>query len=202
MNKWIVLLTTAVSNPDNKITDTEYRKCLYTQQILNWLNKTNFFIVVVESSGYDFPDINNERLHKVIFKITKSLPSNSQYEAISILHAINEIKNYEFYKNCTHILKVTGRYFLDDIENHLNSKPQDKDLYLQKHRNDKIQWQNSEYYGIKKDLMEDFLKKVINTGFMEKKLWEFSIDNKSGCHIGYFKNDNRRGGDNLLIKNL
>lgn len=201
MNKYIVLLTTAVSNSANTITDTEYRKKLYTQQILKWLYKTNFTIVVVESSGYDFPHIINERLHKISFRIKEKLPSSSQYEAISILYAINEIKNCNFYTNCTHILKVTGRYFLNDIEKHLNSKPQDKDLYLQKHRNDKIKWQNSEYYVIRKDLFINFLDSVKTTGLMEHKLWQFSI-NKSGCHIGYFKNNIRRGGDNLLIKNL
>jgi len=36
---------------------------------------------------------------------------------------------------------------------------------------------------------------------MEHALWKFSIG-KSGCHIGYFENNIRRGGDNLLIKNL
>ena len=200
-NKWIVLLTTAVSSSSNKITDTEYRKNLYSEQILKWLNKTNFMIVVVESSGYNYPNINNERLYKVSFKITEKFSSSSQYEANSILYALNEISNCDFYKNCTHILKVTGRYFLDNIENHLNSKPQNKDLYLQKHRNDKIKWQNSEYYGIRKQLFPVFLENVKTIGLMEKELWKFSI-NKTGCHIGYFENNIRRGGDKLLIKNL
>ena len=201
MNKWIVLLTMAVSNSSNTIIDSEYRKKLYAFQIMEWLNKTNCIIVVIESSGYDFPYIENERLHKITFKITENLNSSSQYEAISILHALNEIKDTDYYNECTHILKVTGRYFLYDIENHLNSKPQDKDLYLQKHRNEKIRWQNSEYYGIRKQLFEILLKHVKTSGLMEHTLYNFSI-NKSGCFIGYFKNNIRRGGDNLLIENL
>jgi hypothetical protein len=201
MNNWIVLLTAAVSNTTNTIHDTEYRKQLYYKQILQWLEKTNYIIVIVESSGYDFPNITHDRLHKITFKFDKPMPSSSQYEAHSILYAIKNIKDCDFYKNCTHILKVTGRYFLSDIEKHLNSKPQDKDLYLQKHRNNNIKWQNSEYYGIRKELFEILLKDVQTAGLMEHELWNFSIG-KSGCHIGYFQNDIKRGGDNLLIKDL
>jgi len=202
MNNWIILLTTAVNNFNNTIKDSEYRKQLYNYQISQWLKRTTFKIVVVESSGYHFPDIINERLHKVTFKFDSELASSSQYEARSILYALNDIKNTDFYNNCTHILKVTGRYFLENIEQHLNSHPQGKDLYLQKHRNDSIKWQNSEYYGIKKELFPLFLESVKDIGFMEHCLWIFSIDNKSFCHIGYFRNNIRRGGDHLLIKNL
>jgi len=201
MNKWIVLLTAAISNISNTIHDVEYRKQLYSKQILQWLEKTNYTIVIVESSGYDFPDIKHDRLHKITFKFTTTLPSSSQYEANSILYAIENIKDCDFYKNCTHILKVTGRYFLPDVEKELNSKPQDKDLYLQKHRNNNIKWQNSEYYGIRKELFDTLLENVKINGLIEHELWRFSIG-KSGCHIGYFENNIRRGGDNLLIKNL
>lgn len=201
MNKWIILLTTAVSNSNNTIKDTKHRIQLYTSQILLWLKNTRYIIVVVESSGYDFPHIKHERLHKLTFKFTTILASSSQYEANSILYALNQIKNTEFYNNCTHILKVTGRYFLNNIENHLNSKPQDKDLYLQKRRNNNSKWQNSEYYGIRKELFDNLLQNVKTIGLMENELWLFSI-NKSGCHIGYFNNNIRRGGDNMLIKQL
>jgi len=201
MNKWIILLTMAVSNIKGDIKDTNYRKNLYATQLFRWLKYTNFKIVIVESSGFDFPNINHERLSKISFRFNEPLTSSSQYEANSILYALNHIKDTDYYKNCTHILKVTGRYFLNGIENHLTSKPQDKDLYLQRHRNDEIKWQNSEYYGIRKELLENFINTVKNSGLMENKLWDFSIG-KSGCYIGYFKNNIRRGGDNLLIENL
>lgn len=201
MNRWIVLLTTAISNPTNTMKDSEYRKELYCEQIQKWLDNTNLTIVVVESSGYDYPDITHEKLHKVSFKITQGLSSSSQYEAKSILYALNEIRDCEFYKNCTHILKVTGRYFLENVENHLQSVSQDEDLYLQKHNNPVIQWQNSEYYGIRKELFEPFASIVNVCGLMEKELWKFSQD-KRVCRIGYFKNNIRRGGDKLLIANL
>ena len=201
MINWIVLLTTAVSNVNNTISDTEYRKELYNSNILKWLNNTNYIIVVVESSGYDFPDIVHDRLYKISFKFETGLASSSQYEAQSIIYALEKIKNTDFYNNCTHILKVTGRYFLENIEEHLNSQLQDKDLYLQKHFNDVIKWQNTEYYGIKKELFLSFLEPIIDVGFIEHRLYDFAID-KSCSYIGYFPNNIRRGGDNLLIENL
>ena len=97
MNKWVVLLTMAISNSFNTITDTEYRKKLYIYQIMQWLNNTNFIIVVIESSGYNFPEIENERLHKISFKLTEKLSSTSQYEANSILYALDIIKNTQYY---------------------------------------------------------------------------------------------------------
>jgi hypothetical protein len=111
MNKWIILLTTAINNSLNTIKDSDFRKVLYIKQIKRWLNETKYDIVLVESSGYNFPEIIHERLHKVIFKINNSLSSSSQYEAVSISQALENIQNKDFYINCTHILKVTGRYF-------------------------------------------------------------------------------------------
>ena len=200
MNNWIVLLTTSVNNSYNNMIDTDFRKVLYHTQIKRWLNETNYDIVVVESSGYDFPEIEHERLHKVVFKINEHLPTSSQYEAISISNALDNIRNKDFYINCSHILKVTGRYFLKDITNHLNNVEQNKDLYLQHHFN--INWQNSEYFGIRKELFDLFIESGIKKiNLMENELSKFSVC-KSMCRIGPFQNDIRRGGDNMLITNL
>jgi len=202
MNNWIILLTTAIDNPSHTITDTEFRKELYKKQINRWLNETNYIIVVVESSGYDFSDITHERLYKVSFIINTILPSSTEYEAISIIYSLNKIKNTKYYTNCTHILKITGRYFLKNLQIILDTTEQNKDLYLQKIFSKNNLWQNSEYYGIRKDLYCSFLKSVITTpGLMEHKLWTFASD-KNICRIGTFPNDIRRGGDNVLIENL
>ena len=194
-NNWIVLLTTAVNNSN----DAEYRKELYERQINRWLNETNYEIVVVESTGYDFP-IQHERLHKIIFTITEEFSSSTQYEAKSISYALKCIKNENYYKNCSHILKVTGRYFLENIENTLKNYEPGLDLYLQKHFSDG--WQNSEYYGIRKKLFDLFVNPII----YENKLMESCLSNfarnKHICRIGTFPNNVKRGGDNRLFENL
>jgi hypothetical protein len=200
-NKWIVLLTTSINNNNKPFSDTEinFRKGLYTKQINKWLQNTPFHIVIIESSGYEFPEISHERLHKYTFQITRKINSSSQYEAESILYVLEKIKNTNFLKNCTHILKVTGRYFLENIEQELNKKTPNFDLYLQIHRRNN--WQNSEYYGIKKELFEPLAISVKENGLFEVKLFDFSTD-KSVCFLNPFPNDIKRGGDGLLINPL
>ena len=206
-NNWIVLLTTCVQPTITQNDGNEYnekkindRKELYIKQINRWLNETNLQIVVVDSSGYKFLEINNKRLTVIDFNIDTKLSGSSQYEAISIIYALNKIKEMNILNNCTHILKVTGRYFLENIEDTLNNTEQDLDLYLQTHRNDDIKWQNTEYYGIKKDLLTPMLESIINKGLMENNLYNYSLD----CNytkIGPFKNNIKRE-DNLLIEDL
>ena len=197
-NKWIILLTTAVNND-------EKRKKLYINSINKWLKNTSFDIFVVESSNYNFDEIKNDRLHVYTFKFNKKLNSSSQYEAISILNILNNIKNNEKYNNIynesTHILKVTGRYYLDNIEKILNNLENDKDLYLQIHRKNKNKWQNSEYFGIRKELLEELANTIKYEGLIEKKLYKFSLD-KDYIKFGPFKNNIRRGGDNKLYSYL
>jgi hypothetical protein len=193
-NKWLILLTTAVNND-------EERKKIYLHAINQWLNNTSFDIFVVESSEYTFDEIKNDRLHVHTFKFNEKLASSSQYEAKSILHILNKLKNDDKYKECTHILKVTGRYYLDGIEDVLTNVENDKDLYLQIHRKEDIKWQNSEYLGIRKEWMEELVNTIKEEGIFEHKLYDFSL-NKEFIHIGPFKNNVKRGGDGTVISDL
>jgi len=192
-DKWIILLTTAVNNDDE-------RKNIYIESITKWLNNTPFNIFVVESSNYPFNEFkDNERFYCHTFSFNEKFPSSSQSEANSILNILDNIKDNEKYKKCKYILKVTGRYYLDGIENVLNNLEDNKDLYLQIHR--KNNWQNSEYYGIKKELLNELCLNIKEIGLFENKLFEFS-NNKNWVNIGPFKNNIKRGGDGLIINEL
>ena len=193
-NKWIILLTTAVNND-------EERKKIYINSINKWLNNTSFDIFVVESSDYNFDEIKNDRLYVHTFKFNEKLSSSSQYESRSILNILNNIKNNNKYNESTHILKVTGRYYLDNIEEVLNNLENNKDLYLQIHRNNDNKWQNSEYFGIRKELLEELADTIKDLGLFENKLYDFSL-NKDFIQFGPFKNDVKRGGDNTLLSDL
>lgn len=194
-NKWIILLTIAV-NVNN---ESEYRKKLYRIQILNWLHYTDYYIYVIESTGAHL-NITHERLKFVSFKLPK-LATSSQSEATSILHILNNIKNDPVYIDCTHILKVTGRYFLHNINGVLNNCVPDLDVYIQ-HRHG-IKSQNTEYFGIRKTLLEKFLLTVVNEGLMENKFYEFILKNKlKVIRIGPFANNVARGGDKQIFRQL
>lgn len=204
--KWVILLTTCISpavygmTEEEKKIDTEKRKNLYEKQIKKWLEYTSYPIYVVESSGYDFPNIEKKDNRLKIFTHTNptSLPSSSQYEARSILYALENMNDVH---DEDYILKVTGRYFLPNIENSLKNTSKDKDIFLQIHRNKKDKFQNSEYFGMKKKDMKDFSESVKDIGLMEEILFTYTND-KPFETLGPFDNDVARGGDKLVIDKL
>ena len=203
-NKWLVLLTTCVKTSSNSIKEQVYRIHLYKTQIQKWLNNTNYHIVVVESSGYDICNniTPNERLHSYT-TIIPNCASSSQSEARSMLYVHELIKNEDFYINCTHILKVTGRYYLQNIEHVLeNYSLQNMNMYVQKHKNISIRWQNTEYYGIKKQLLKEFLETVVVSGIMEHKLYDFISIHRKTVLLPGFPNNIARGGDKIIINPL
>lgn len=192
VNKWIVLLTSSIV--PNEATD---RRTLYRTQILKWLQHTNLHIFIVENTGWKFPFIVHPRFHVISYVNNIPFNSSSKFEAHAILHAMEKLPMYQQFNDCTHILKVTGRYYFHGIENVLNNTGDNADLYLQTHRNPMDKWQHSEYYGIKKELMCEFINSVQNK-LMEQALYEFS-EFKQFHHIGPFENNIPRGGDKMIM---
>jgi hypothetical protein len=193
--KWAVLLTSCVrvKNPDDK------RKEYYLRAINDWLEKTNLPIFIVESSNYTFPEFNDTRLKVFSFNLENE-PSTSQYEAKSILNAMEYFKND--FTNYTHILKVTARYYLD-VEEIIRYVPENSEIILQHCVNHSIQWNNSEIYGFKIGHEQLFLNDIINLGFMETTIYKYALN-----HIMYrlppIPNiyNVERGGDRLIINPL
>lgn len=101
-------------------------------------------------------------------------------------------------KNCKYILKVTGKYYLENV---LEDCDKTKDMFLQKHR--KSDYQNSEYFGMSKNIFEDFIEnnEISATKSMEKYLYEYSGKNGNWTTIGYFPNNVKRA-DGSLVKEL
>jgi hypothetical protein len=196
-NKWIILLTMCV-NPnqtDKSYTQDEvnYRKELYINVINKWLNKTSLPIYVVESSGYTFDEIKNDRLTVFSFEGEK-YGNSSLAEKYSILYALDKLKSVD----CNYVLKVTGKYFLENIEYVLDQLPDDYDIYTQQHRIPGIQ--NSEYYGIKKELFYDFANTCCD-GVMENHLYNYML-NKKVIDIPFQFSNNVARGDGSIISNL
>lgn len=194
---WIVILTTAVNNDP-------IREQLYKTQIMKWLYLTNLPIFVIESSNNHFmSDIDHPNLFFYTFKLDHRFDkrTSSIKEAMSLDYLMSMIKTNSHYQSCTHILKVTGRYFLNGIENELSTIQCDCDLYLQQHRNIFIS-QHSEYFGIRKNLLQILVNNIIARDvLMEHELFTFSNQYK-WQYIGPFKNNIRRGGDKKLISQL
>lgn len=182
--KVAILLTTCVRTKGVK----EY----YLRAINRWL-KTSFPIFVVESSGYTFPEF--EELNICSFNLENE-HSSSQYEAKSILYALNFFKDQ--LADYTHIIKITGRYFLDLVEPF-----KDVDIILQSCKNDAIKWNNSEIFGFRKEHAEKILTPILEVGFMEEAIYKFAKKHKFQRLKpieNYYKS--KRGGDGLVVDPL
>lgn len=131
---WAILLTTTVHVHDiNHIyqTNKEERLQTYLASIHQWL-LTDLPIVVVENSGYTFPELKGTRVEVITFKneedkvfhsFLKSLiqlKGKGLYEIRSIRYAC---EHSHILKSCTHIMKVTGRYFIPSLQGILQSLP-------------------------------------------------------------------------------
>jgi hypothetical protein len=132
--KWGIVLTTTVNvhkinfiHQKNK----EERIQTYLTSIRQWL-LTDLPIIVVENSGYTFPELKGTRVEVITFD------SKEDKEFNHFLHSLLELKDKGIYelrsiryacehsrllKKCTHFMKVTGRYFIPSLECILKKLP-------------------------------------------------------------------------------
>ena len=137
----------------------------------------------------------------------KKVRSSSTLEANALDRAAKELKDLPEARDITYILKVTGRYFLEGVEEQFSRHAVlcSPILLVQTHRKEQINWQNSEYFGIRKDGLDLLLlaHRVLQSGqHMEESL--FILSNLFGyTQLGPgFTNSQPRGGDGLVINPL
>ena len=131
----IIILPSTV-NVNNNIEclfqkNTNDRIQTYLRSVLQWLHKTNFKIILVENSGYNFDELNNEKeLYKDRFEVItfkQNELESAQYLKNNISKGASEIYaiNYGYYyskmiKSDEFIIKVTARFFINELEEYLN----------------------------------------------------------------------------------
>jgi len=152
MNDNITILLTTTININKHIdyhniaqrSDVE-RKDYYLKAINQWLEKTNLNIVVVENSGYTYPELNiekmkyNNRFEVISFnehdqedsKYLEEYHDKGAHEFYAIDYAI---KNSQLIKNSNFLVKITGRYYVPDFEEFI--KNQSLDNYIALRQND------------------------------------------------------------------
>ena len=204
-DEWVVLLTTCRNRPDHN--SALIHEAIYKKQIIRWLEESGLPIFVIESSGVGFPELERDypNLHVITTNIT-NVTSSSFGEAESLLAAMKGMKNYEKFNETKYVMKVTGRYFLEGVKDVIDKKLKTgADFYVQLHFNDKINWQNSEYFGMKKELIPDLANLVLRDRiFMEHVL--YNVTRNTTKHFDIFEegfaNDQARGGDKMVINPL
>jgi len=128
-----IILTSTVHVNFNKMclvqTNVEDRLKTYLKSIYQWLEKTNFHIIVVENSGYTFPELDNEKqIYKDRFEVITldetdeplSFRNNKSKGASEIFSIHYAFKTSNLIYASTFIIKVTARFFIPDLENYLN----------------------------------------------------------------------------------
>jgi len=201
VENWCILLTTCVNK--KRGTPAYNQKMLkhYTNIIYQWL-ETGLPIFVVESSNYRFDEISHQNLIVYSF-LDETYLSSSVSEVTSILRILDNVPEINLY---SHILKVTGRYYISNIYKHLTNVGCEGDLYIQ-HLNNNKDFQNSEVFGFRRRLTDIIFKQVLNPPYplIEHQLWNISHENNYKIVV-LPKMPNTdlipRGGDGLTLPYL
>jgi len=136
MSNTTIILTTTI-NITKRVDciyqiNSDERLNTYLPSIRNWLEKTKFNIVVVENSGYTYEELNNEKeIYKDRFEVI-SFKEKEEPEATNLLNNPSKGASevfaiyYAFFHSkilpkSTFIIKVTGRYFIGELESYLSN---------------------------------------------------------------------------------
>jgi|LauGreSuBDMM15SN_2_FD.fasta_scaffold113521_1 hypothetical protein len=140
----IILLTTTVNVQSKtylKQTDPIERMEYYTKSLYQWLTLTNFPIIVVENTGYTFDEWNlwkeqyKQRLEIISFKECDL--DNANYLRDNVSKGASEIFAIEYaylhskiMREYTFLIKITGRFFIPDLESFLSQRNLDHYIAL------------------------------------------------------------------------
>lgn len=144
ITKHLILLTMTI-NTGEQISflaqkSANERKNVYLETILKWTKTYDYDIGIIENSGYDFPELRDKKSiyyspkikivtldTNKLCKELKQLLDNTSSKGIHELISINYFINNQNLEEYSHIIKITGRYFIpnfdklviENINNHL-----------------------------------------------------------------------------------
>ena len=126
----LIILTTTVFVQDKLYifqNNPQERINTYLTSINKWLNNTDFNILVVDNSGYTFPEFKeNEHFQIISFKENEIPEANyllqNKSKGASELFSINyAFNNSKFKEKSKYIIKITGRYYVPNFKEYLES---------------------------------------------------------------------------------
>ena len=124
--------------------DHNERIRMYLEIIRLWLDNTDPKIIVIENSGYSFPELNDlkekfkERFKLITFDYNniqikdKEFLEHKQAKGHHELYAINyAFKNSDIIDKHDIIFKITGRYFIPEFKNYINNLKDENKVFVQ-----------------------------------------------------------------------
>ena len=123
--RFVIILTTSVTpNIPGRLHNQSVRLHLYLESIHQWLDNTSLPIVVLDSSNYEFHEIKHPNFKYYSFNLDRKYGSQTHAEAYSIM----KLYNSSMLLGCEYIFKVTGKYFLPNIDTMLDLVPFNTDI--------------------------------------------------------------------------
>ena len=180
-----IILTTAVNNNEDRLNT-------YLDRINKYIDKTNINFYIVESTGYTFPQINNPRVKIYSFIGTKA--SNSTFMEVE---SITNIMDFYNLHDSDFILKITGKYFVPNIE-YLTNKYINNyyDFFIQKKH------YHSEIFACKPKYYERIKELSFNTQFETIIDIITTKEGKTKDFPVIKLNDFTPRGDNIVLEKL
>ena len=190
------------------------RLAIYLKSIKQWLEKTNFHIVLVENSDYPFTELSELlSLYKNRFEIitfNEKILNNKglltcDSKGVSEMYAINyAYNNSKLIQNSIFIIKVTARYFIPELEDYLSEFDLTKyDILTQYHKRCEMVGCNSNIFNI------IFDQKTYSNG---KSIYEPHVENVYHYRYTFYDRkippklfkieETQRGGDNIPFTNI
>ena len=209
----VLLMTTTVNIFDNvswlSQKNKQERLKMYGKKIMKWLNKSKLKIVVIENSEHRFNDLTkhtNHRFEIISFKYTKKqkeimdkYEAKGQHEIYAIEYACNHSR---LIKECDYVIKITGRYFVPDLESI---------LYKELNKNPKIDfirqsslWRNMnrcEIVGCSKNNINKLFYFPLENDMMEQEMMDRMVKSKNILNLPEMKLDEKtkQGVGHLII---
>jgi hypothetical protein len=178
-----IILTATVNVNPKKIfcfqKESKDRINTYLKSVLQWLTKTNFNIILVENSGYNFYELDNEKeIYKNRFEVITFMENelliakyleNNIYKGASEVFSINYAFNHSnIIKSSNFIIKITGRFFINELQEYLSEfNLDDYDCLTQQNR-DRCEMVGSHYKNFD-DIFNIYLNEdeILHNGHIE-----------------------------------
>jgi len=157
--------------------DMSERKEYYINSIKNWLEKTNLNVIVVENSGYNYPELNeekkkyNSRFEIISFKESdiedakylENYDDKGAHEFYAIDYAI---KYSQIIKKSNFIFKITGRYYIPEFENFIMKQDLNKYIAARQNNNNRCEIVGSNINNI---------SMIFDRNLVDKNIWAEEI---------------------------
>jgi hypothetical protein len=218
VNKITILLTSTV-NVQNKEAlfqiNKKSRINTYLKSVKKWLDDTTLNIVLVENSGYLFLELNEylikykDRFEIISFK-ENSLKNakylkNNKSKGASEIFAINyAYYNSKILKNSIFIIKITGRYFIKELELYLNNYDLNKYDALRQNNMNRCEIVGTHIKNFKKVFALKLLDKNGKYNGHVESIYKYRIsllNNKFVCKQ-FSIEPTKRGGLNQILTKL